>query len=103
MNALFVWSSQVNASLVRVCDNAMYLVQSDYISVCYGNIKNIRAVKIFIVRAFHFFSLIVSLVFNMLLVADPSILVWLSLYSFLQHELILMNVACFAQADKDTS
>ena len=54
-------SSQVNASLVRVCDNATCLVQSDYISVCYGNIKNIRAVKIFTVRAFHFFSLIFPL------------------------------------------
>mgnify|MGYP006933135233 FL=1 len=54
---------------------------SDYISICYGNIKNIRAVKIFTVRAFHFFSLIVSLVFNMLLVADPSIFVVASLFS----------------------
>ena len=27
----------------------------------------------------------------------------LSLYFFLLHELILMNAACFAQADKDTS
>ena len=58
----------------------MCLVQSDYISVCYGNIKNIRAVKIFTVRAFHFFSLIVSLVFNMLLMADPSIFVVASFF-----------------------
>ena len=56
-------------------------MQSDYISVCYGNIKNIRAVKIFTVRVFHFFNLIVSLVFNMLLVADPSIFVVASLFS----------------------
>ena len=59
----------------------MCLVQSDYIFVCYGNIKYTRAVKIFTVRAFHFFSLIVSLVFNMLLVADPSIFVVASLFS----------------------
>jgi len=59
----------------------MCLVQSDYISVCYGNIKNIRAVKIFTVRAFHFFSLIVSLVFNMLLMPDPFIFVVASLFS----------------------
>ena len=47
-------------------------MQLDYISVCYGNIKNIGAVVIFIVCAFHFFILIVSLVFYMLLMADPS-------------------------------
>ena len=48
-------------------------MQSDYISVCYCNIKNIRAVKIFTVR--------VSLVLNMLLMADPSIFVVASLFS----------------------
>ena len=48
-------------------------MQSDYISVCYCNIKNIRAVKIFTVR--------VSLVLNMLLLADPSIFVVASLLS----------------------
>jgi len=56
-------------------------MQSDYISVCYGNIKNNRVVKIFTVRAFYFFSLIVSLVFNMLLMPDPFIFVVASLFS----------------------
>ena len=37
----------------------------------YGNIKNIDVVIIFIVCAFHFFILIISLVFYMLLMVDP--------------------------------
>ena len=55
-------------------------MESDYISVCYGNIK-ICVLSKFSVCALRFFSLIVSLVFNMLLMADPSIFVVASLFS----------------------